>query len=456
MIPEILDQEPWLRDLLWQSSLCLGVAGLVAFGFRRQPARAHTALWLGMLGAVVTPVLTAWFRSRGWGWMAPLDATPDGRAALPVDLLRKAGVPEFRQPWWILGLQLVWVAVSGWLVIRALRSVFLGRSLLGRARRSRETTLQRAAAQAARDLELPSEPTVWESDAVACPNIWCWSQPPRILIPEDPQRLPRANRWRAVFCHELAHYKRRDHWTSLVADLAVCLMPWHPGMWWVRRWLSRLSEQAADRWVLSTGESRVGFAEALLGLVPETPKATLAAVSKGSGLAARVRSILEAPAGAPQAGFRWRAAMGAALLLATTSLALAQRRVPLRPVVSAPVPDVGVWEITDPSCPLRVYPTTLDFGAVPAGMTKTMALWLLNPSSQQVSLSEARAGCGCTTIHGFQPTLLEPGGALPLEVTMEAPSAVGETRDRWVTFTLEGLPKVRVPVSISAGVADSE
>ncbi len=66
-----------VRDLLWQSSLCL-LAGLVIVQvLSRRPARAHRILVLAIAGALITPFCGQVVRRAGWGlWTAnPADAS---------------------------------------------------------------------------------------------------------------------------------------------------------------------------------------------------------------------------------------------------------------------------------------------------------------------------------------------------------------------------------------------
>src|SRR5262249_53978478 len=135
--------------------------------------------------------------------------------------------------------------------------------------------------------------------------LWGWSRPATILIPEA-RGFP--GDCEAVFCHEIAHLGRRDHWTALLVELLVCALPWHPLGWLTRRWMSRYAEEACDDWTVACGCPPLEFAETLVGLAPTAmPALTVAAVSRHSLLAARVRRLLTEGFRRPRLGRAWLA-----------------------------------------------------------------------------------------------------------------------------------------------------
>ncbi len=140
--------------------------------------------------------------------------------------------------------------------------------------------------------------------------IWCWGRRPLILLPETAGESPVD--WVGVFCHELAHWVRRDHVASVIAELLTCLLPWHPLAWWARHRLNQLSELACDDWAIASGREPVAYAETLLNLVPRRRMTTaMAAVSRRGGLAGRVAHIIETDGTVePRAGRCWSAASG--------------------------------------------------------------------------------------------------------------------------------------------------
>ncbi len=167
-----------------------------------------------------------------------------------------------------------------------------------------------------------------ESDQLRCPVICCWARPPRLIVPSDLITERSIDQWTPVLCHELAHWKRRDHWTSLVAEIACCLVPWQPLAWWAKRRMEQASEQACDDWAVAAGHSAVDYADMLLGLVAQNGSPLqLAALRRKSGLGARVRHILSERVPRPALGRAWAVGMLGVTAAAIGAMSLCQRGV---------------------------------------------------------------------------------------------------------------------------------
>ncbi len=82
------------------------------------------------------------------------------------------------------------------------------------------------------------------------PMLWVIAGKARLLIPtallarlDDRQR-------RALLIHELAHWRRGDHWVRRLEMVALGLYWWCPLVWWARRRLQAAEEECCDAWVL--------------------------------------------------------------------------------------------------------------------------------------------------------------------------------------------------------------
>ena len=140
-------------DALWQPTLCLLIAVVVAALLARQPARAHHAVWLLLLTAVVTPMVSAAFRALGWGLIAPPSlATLESIASDQIPALSMnylAGAFTWER---LFGA--VWIVLSIVVIVRLVQSIRSSRQLLRESRELDDPRIETLANQAARKLGL--------------------------------------------------------------------------------------------------------------------------------------------------------------------------------------------------------------------------------------------------------------------------------------------------------------
>ncbi|MDQ2774070.1 MAG: M56 family metallopeptidase [Acidobacteriota bacterium] len=119
------------------------------------------------------------------------------------------------------------------------------------------------------------ERTCASLDLTAIPELLIYSGPvvpftfglwrPRILLPADCMDWAPLRK-HAVLLHELAHIKRRDLWSQMVATFATALW-WFQPLCWFNRWnLRRESERACDALVLDFGIRPSDYARELLDI----------------------------------------------------------------------------------------------------------------------------------------------------------------------------------------------
>ena len=121
---------------------------------------------------------------------------------------------------------------------------------------------------------------------------------PFILIPANAAGWT-AERRRIVLLHELAHVRRGDVATHLLARTALCLYWWNPLAWMAWRSFLEERERAADDLVLSAGARASEYAGHLLEIARSmrvSPGLECAAVAmvRRSQLEERLRAILDA------------------------------------------------------------------------------------------------------------------------------------------------------------------
>jgi beta-lactamase regulating signal transducer with metallopeptidase domain len=366
--------------ILWQSTLWLALGLVISRLWRGRAARAHLLLVLATVAAVASPLLTVGVRGLGWGFLpAPrstegaevrLEATPPvaapqspvveqpeipvaestpeqmepaasnlvERSALPPtvssDSTPETVPPTEATPAWTTHVGSVlpaafiaaWILCSLGLAIRVTTSMLAGRGLVRRSVREEHPGLLAALGEARRSLGVRADVSLHVSSAARCPMIWCWGWRPVLLVPPSASQQSCIS-WCSVFCHELAHWLRRDHLSSLWTELLVIAIPWQPLVWLSRRQLSALREQACDDWVLATIREATDYAESLVHLVPQnSPTFALPALRSYESLKRRLEHVLAGVRVTPRAGRNWIALASLVSLVAAAGIAFAQQR----------------------------------------------------------------------------------------------------------------------------------
>src|SRR5947208_3578480 len=140
-----------------------------------------------------------------------------------------------------------------------------------------------------RDLGIRREVVLLGSDEIDVPITAGILDPKIILSPQSAAWS--ETRRNAVLCHELAHVKRLDALTQLIAAI-VCALYWlNPLVWLAVRAMRAERERACDDYVLARGTSASEYAHELLEIVTmlRRPQPTAAlAMARRSQLEGRV------------------------------------------------------------------------------------------------------------------------------------------------------------------------
>jgi bla regulator protein blaR1 len=186
-------------------------------------------------------------------------------------------------PWWTI-LGAIWLGGSvTWFAIALLR-IRRFQCIL-RKGRAASMALQREASMLAQRMGLRDCPGVCLVPGVVSPLLWAVVGYPRLLLPADLcSRLDPLQR-QILLTHELAHYRRRDHWVRCLEFLALGLYWWFPVVWWARRELREAEEVCCDAWVLWTlPQAAKAYASALVETLDFLSHSQLALPPAASGL----------------------------------------------------------------------------------------------------------------------------------------------------------------------------
>ncbi|MBC7791272.1 MAG: hypothetical protein H7Z74_15100 [Anaerolineae bacterium] len=340
---------PVMLDAAIKGALIILVAAVVTLLLRRRSAAARHATWTTSLVAqLLLPVLAvlmpAWGRpvAVAPAWLVPAASAPAVSRSAEGTALRPAGVPGSKSAKPAVPtdhatrpevkvspsptLPAVSTPVTGdsvasnstlvaaesasdsrslllwlgglWAVGALMVLARLAAGTVGVARLARRGELVDDGAwlsltqRLARGLGVARPTTLLRGGGVGVPVTWGVVYPV-VLLPDDAADWPEERR-RYVLVHELAHVKRLDAFTQLVAQIVVALFWFNPLVWLAAHRMRVEREHACDDYVLREGTTPSRYAHDLLELVRQLGTPTHASIpSAFAALAMARRSEFE-------------------------------------------------------------------------------------------------------------------------------------------------------------------
>ena len=195
------------------------------------------------------------------------------------------------RPWLFLGwlggavLAFAWIGVGYWVTRWLERSAHVVVS----------GPVHDLVAELAEELDLRHTVTLLQTDLHTMPRTW--GLRPRVLLPADAGDWS-DKRLRTVLLHELAHVKRRDYLTQVLAHVAGALYWFNPLVWYASRRMRIERERACDDRVLNTGSKASDYAEHLLHIARSLKVNVVASVTsvpmaRRSQLSDRLLAVLD-------------------------------------------------------------------------------------------------------------------------------------------------------------------
>ncbi len=312
-----------LGQVLVESALLLGLAGLACLLCRRTAAATRHLIWFlamsslpVLLGIALLPrssVRPVWSVSTGFdlgnqfvlglrfgarpGPAQPARAVSRGEHAstrAPVNAVRESGFLMHVSPRWLVLGAMLWAGgvLAGGLTILAglvrLRGISRSAVLLDTAE------WRGLLEESCRALGVRRVPILQQSAQQLMPMTWGWWLP-RILLPAAAEEWP-VQTQRMVLLHELAHVKRRDCLTQIVARAIGALFWVNPLVWVASRRMCVERERACDDLVLSGGCRASDYAAQLLEIARSFRPARLAAgiaMARSAQIQGRIAAIID-------------------------------------------------------------------------------------------------------------------------------------------------------------------
>ena len=250
----------------------------------------------------------------------PADASPETPAA-PAPAAAAPQTPPVHWSAWVL---LAWLAGAAALLLPLLAGTIIVWRQARRAERINSGSWVHLLDELRPQLGVRGRVVLLRSN---WPNIplTCGVFRPAIILPAEADDWP-ADRRRVVLLHELAHIRRRDCLTQLLARLARVIYWFNPLVWLAGRMLRIEREQACDDLVLASGHKASDYAGHLLEIVRSLhsvrcPSPAAVAMARKSQFEGRLLAILD-----PRRNRRAMTRLGiliAAILVAAIAVPLA-------------------------------------------------------------------------------------------------------------------------------------
>jgi uncharacterized protein (TIGR03435 family) len=304
---------PALGNHLWQSTLCLVVAGLLALVLRKNPARIRYRVWLAASAKFLLPfaLLTVLGAHLGGprrvpvapgGWSAAVEEVSQPfalrGASHPVAETSRRPAPGTGMHFTIIGelpLILLGVWLCGSLGVLGLWCV-RWRRVVAAMHHATPLTEGREV-EALRRLERlagvrkPIEIRLSASSLE--PGIFGIAKPVLVWPQGISARLDDRH-MEAILAHEVCHVRRRDNLAAALHMVVEALFWFHPLVWWLGAQLLEERERVCDEAVLRLGHPPAVYAESILKTCEfcvESPLACVAGVT-GADLKQRMVRIM--------------------------------------------------------------------------------------------------------------------------------------------------------------------
>ena len=304
---------PALGNHLWQSTLCLLVATLLAFIFRNNHARVRYGLWqaaslkflvpfslfvaIGMhVGGPLICRSPASADSRLYFAMVKV-SQPFGSRATPPSVAPSSSTPNpitglRRQVPFSLPLAVAAIWLCGFLGVLAVWCA-RWRHLAAELRRAaplsegREVEALRRVATAAK---IRTPIGIRLSQKSTEPGIFGILRPVLVWPTGISELLDEAH-LEAILAHELSHVRRRDNLAAALHMLVEAVFWFHPLVWWLGARLVEERERACDEEVLRSGNAPRVYAESILKACEFCVELPLACVSGVTGADLKQRIV---------------------------------------------------------------------------------------------------------------------------------------------------------------------
>jgi bla regulator protein BlaR1 len=388
MIPDALFP---IANHLWQSSLFVGVGGLLTLALRQNSARVRHWVWLAASCKFLIPLSALIALGEHIPWRPAPETTQSNVATMIGNVSQPFTVPAISSRRVAMPLtsdrllEVLWV---GW----AFGFLGISRAWWIRWHRIRDAARSGSLLQ----LEIPMRAI--SSPMLVEPAVFGILRPV-LLLPEGIfDRLTPAQ-LEAIVAHELCHVRRRDNLIAAMHMFVETVFWFHPLVWWVGKRMMEERERACDEEVLRLGSQPLAYAEGILNVCKlyfESPIMCTPGVT-GSNLKKRIEEIMAHRAGRKLDPIRKSLLLVVGMVAVVGPIVIGTLNVPrVRAQSQATVTSPPNFEVasikrnkTGGPPRLRYNPEGIDFANVPL-------IWIIGEAYQvpyaRISSSDAHIG----------------------------------------------------------------
>jgi beta-lactamase regulating signal transducer with metallopeptidase domain len=276
---------PALLTHLWQSTVCVGVAGLLALLLRRNSARLRYGIWFAASAKFLLPF--SWLVALGQV-IAPTQTPPGVFRSSPLSpelVAQTLAVPFAEMAPAVIQRTMPWqsLLVAAW---------GLGALLVVGAWARRWWQLRRWV-RTSQPLPIEAPVPVRSSAGLLEPGLVGIIRPV-LLLPAGFLEQFSPDEVRSVLAHELCHVRRRDNLTYAIHLLGCAAFWFYPLVWWLGPRLIAERERACDEAVLASGHRPELYGACILKVCRQYVTAPVVAACgvSGTDLQRRIRWIM--------------------------------------------------------------------------------------------------------------------------------------------------------------------
>jgi len=278
---------------MWQSTLLVGAAWLLAVALRKNRARARYWVWFS---ASVKFLLPFSLLTTAGEWMRSLLPTVAEEQPAVAHVMEQLTQP-FAKSRYLRSASPVEAHHMNWLPWMLLALWASGAAVVA-GRFVSEWWRANQAKRAATPIDLATDVPAFSSESGMEPGILGILRPV-LLLPEGIFERLTAEQLRTIVAHEMYHVRKRDNLTFAIHMTVETLFWFYPPVWWIRTRLIEERERACDEAVLQTGSAADVYAASILSVCKfciEPPLACTSGVT-GSNLNERIQRILSGQPG---------------------------------------------------------------------------------------------------------------------------------------------------------------